>query len=162
MGDIIQSFCSSNDNLELFPSHGFMDGGCLALATGAKLWLGKGDITVIIDKGHVQHFVLAIGSILIDGDGVASKEDMLNKCIKVELMSSPSVMTLKRWEQINGQFDQDQSMIFNYNEEAIPSEIRKRLDKELVGHKALEWLTEISIEIKTDELLSDTLSRSPS
>lgn len=54
IGDLIQSFCNTNNNIELFPDHGFMDGGCLAFALSLQSWLGKGELAIVIDDDIIH------------------------------------------------------------------------------------------------------------
>lgn len=152
LGQLLQVFTHDDDNIALFPSHGFMDGGCLALAIGVKDWLGAGELSVVIDNGVIQHFALEIDDLFIDGDGIATKTDFIRKLTYLENLANPTLMTLDDWEVINGEFDQDEDMILDYMETNVPDEITKRLTRFVSRDIAHGLIASISNEIEDTDL----------
>lgn len=104
VGTDLKRFC--NDNIDLILSKeecGWMDGGCFTLATAFKLWLGSHvELEAVVrDKNDsLDHVVAKVAGVYLDGDGVASKEDVLEKMRVIEsVMGSISIRPLKSKEE---------------------------------------------------------------
>jgi hypothetical protein len=136
LGRDIQGFCNIDDNIHLFPSHGFNDGGCLAFAIGIQDWLGIGDLVVFTTDDLIQHFAVKVDELYIDGHGIASEQEFIQKMVMSELdpnlfYSEAKVELLEDWENKFGLYDQDESGILDYTESSIPDEITIRLNRQI-------------------------------
>jgi hypothetical protein len=160
IGRDIQAFCEKDENISLFPSHGFFDGGCLALAIGIRDWLKADkiessntdvDLAVLTYDGIIEHFAVVItpsfdnySPIYIDGDGIATKDEFIKKSQQTLLpiyKRDSALLSLERlsdWEGQFGQFNQDKTGIIDYKETGVPAELTKRLSRQVMpGYQAL-------------------------
>lgn len=152
-GTSLQAFCRNDSNIDLLPGHGFMDGGCLALAVSLKQWI---DVSLMFtnkpvskffgvgsDKCSLEHVVLGVpvqyygdGDLLVDDlvfldcDGVSSEADLLAKMQGLEGLQSPYVYEIipdncsDTVAYIEANFD-----IYSYAESFVPIELTTRLAK---------------------------------
>lgn len=76
---------------------GWLDGGCWALASGLKSWIGDGvDLYCVYDFGGApQHIVAKVDSedMFIDGDGLSTRAELLKKMKEKEFLDGPATVS---------------------------------------------------------------------
>lgn len=74
---------------------GWIDGGCRILAEGVQEWLGPENARLVtIDNGDqhaIEHVAVKVGSHYIDGDGVATGSELLDRWELTENVPNPEV-----------------------------------------------------------------------
>lgn len=72
---------------------GWLDGGCWDLAKGIQRWMGHEALVVCVHdfQGAPQHFAvrLWLDDIYIDGDGLSSSKELLDRMVKEEFVDGP-------------------------------------------------------------------------
>lgn len=147
LGKSIVRFRKANTSLMLEQIEaGFMDGGCLAFATSLKSLISTitPDVhTKIVSVGMstADHAVLEIihpkfGLIYIDGDGVATKDELCNKMIKIEGLRSADVF----------EFNYDQDEVLTYEEIGLPAQLFNKLSSSEVAFEIMNTFRTPSIE----------------
>ena len=123
-GSDLHAFCARN--ADVFLDHGFMDGGCLAFAKALKIWIpSRNKIKIVGRKGICDHAVLeAIAPegmpLYLDGDGLATKADLIEKMRSLESCPDPVIEPLPT----------NTGEMIDYMETGIPFQIVRRLRKE--------------------------------
>jgi len=101
LGVDLQKFCRREEVLSLFPGHGFMDGGCYALALAMQLHLrGSGvpaTLFAVGRQGCHDHIVVGVdlpgaSRMYLDADGMADGAALLEKRSHLELDGKPAVI----------------------------------------------------------------------
>lgn len=127
-GHQLQSFCRSDAGLRLLPGHGYLDGGCFALARALTQRLQKLAATIwVIEYRHViQHAVCRVSTddnrvFFLDGDGAGSQFDVLHKMRYLERCAAP------RLRQANDK-DYRRKEWVDYKDRGIPDAIVQCLE----------------------------------
>jgi len=96
LGRQLQTFCRSDAGLMLLPGHGYLDGGCFALARALTQRLQSMSATIWVIEDHqvIQHAVCRVstrdnGALFLDGDGVGYPIDVLRKMTYLEHCTAP-------------------------------------------------------------------------
>ncbi|WP_305906274.1 hypothetical protein Q9L42_020740 (plasmid) [Methylomarinum sp. Ch1-1] len=127
-GKDLQAFCAQDKNIELFPSHGFMDGGCYALAIALKQYLSgvRTAFYSLSRPGIIDHIVLQVktpsGEFYLDADGIATKDDLLTKAERMENFCQPELNPFDP-----ASYDEEDLGITGYYIDGIPFELTARL-----------------------------------
>lgn len=126
----VHDFCNQDDNITVFPGHGFMDGGCFAFAIAMQDYIGISAETQLYSVGRAglrDHIVLQVinnegMALYIDGDGLATEQDLLEKMRWCEHIEQPELVIFHPENE-----DTDALELFSYHEISVPHELTKRL-----------------------------------
>lgn len=142
LGVDLQKFCRREEVLSVFPGHGFMDGGCYALALALQTHLrGSGvpaTLYAVGRKGCHDHIAVGVdlpgaGRVYLDADGMADGEALIEKMARMELGGKPAVIEpfTKRVADAVG--------VIDYQEIGVPARLLRLLRSHLgpVGRERL-------------------------
>ncbi|GEM_PF-2827228 len=134
LGVDLQKFCRREDVLSVFPGHGFMDGGCYALALALQTHLrGSGVPATLYAVGRQGcHDHIAVGvdlpgtsRVYLDADGMAGGAELAEKMSRMELGGVPAVIEpfTKRAADAAG--------VIDYHEVGVPAQLLRLLRSHL-------------------------------
>lgn len=75
---------------------GWLDGGCRILADALNEWLGPSaeKMALLDEAGRIQHVLIRIGRVFIDGDGMTLEHEILARWQDLEGIKGPRVAPL--------------------------------------------------------------------
>ena len=96
--------------------YGWCDGGCGILATAIHRWVGTGSLTSLLGsylggsgREAVQHILLRIGDLYIDGDGISTEGELVSRWHDKELVAVTGLIPFDLQDATNAgiPFEQD-------------------------------------------------------
>jgi len=119
----------ANHNIDVFPQHGFMDGGCLAFALAIQKWMYPTETKLVFcgRRGIGDHVAVEVLindiPLYIDGDGIASGAEIIQKMKVIEFSHMPQIVLdeigIFAWFPVEE--------ILDYDETGVPDELERRL-----------------------------------
>jgi len=105
-GRDLSAFCSAPEQRKLLPGHDFMDGGCLVLALALSTYLLRvKHRLVFVGRSTVpDHVAIEIAEtklhpcLYLDGDGLALRNDILEKMRLCECVCHPIIRNFDTYE----------------------------------------------------------------
>lgn len=145
-GGDLQQFCL--DNLDVFDGHGhgFLDGGCYALALALKGYIenggGQAELYSIGRPSIIDHLVVRVKidgvALYLDGDGLSTERDLMEKMQLLEDIAAPVIRPFDA-----SLYARNDRVIPSYEEAGVPVELQKRLQRTLgefdMARLGLNW-----------------------
>lgn len=143
-GGDLQQFCL--DNLDVFNGHGFLDGGCYALALAIKGYIenggGQAELYSIGRPGIIDHLVVRVIAsdvvLYLDGDGLATERDLMEKMQLLEDIAAPIIRPFDASLHAHSAMG-----IPSYEQSGVPDELGNRLQSALgkfdMARLGLNW-----------------------
>lgn len=103
-GIALSGFACSDEALTHLGGSGFMDGGCYALAITVNKLLTQfqipSELMIVGRNGIIDHVVVKVqfdgDDIYLDGDGLASESELLNKLVRLESLSGVTIRSFNQ------------------------------------------------------------------
>lgn len=79
-----KNFTLEDEQLNLLPNFGWLDGGCRSLMKALIIWFNDDkvrpyQIAITPFPSHGEHGLVRVGDLYIDGDGIATKEMLIDR-----------------------------------------------------------------------------------
>lgn len=145
----LQKFCDSDEAIAILPGHGFMDGGCYALAVALQRHIGenglRSSLVMVGRPGVVDHIVAAValpgGAIAyLDADGMADEASLRRKMLELVFIASPdALVVLSPLDSAEA----ERQGVYDYQAQNVPdallSLMRRQLGEIDLERLSLDW-----------------------